>query len=167
MDDDAKLLEAMRNLIKSKKSTLIIPAKVISIEGDNTCTVEDLNDLQIEDVRLRATIEESENNLVIKPKVGSYVLIANLVQSEEWVVISWSEVDQIEFTVDTVDFKINNDGYLIKKDGISLKSAIESLITQVKAITVPVAAAPGTSGIPVNALAFDTVQNQFNQILIN
>lgn len=70
-------------------------AKIVSVD-DETCVVE-RNGLKHEDVRLAAVIDGNPKNLLIKPKVGSMVLIADLSEGlmRDLAVIGWSEVDTI------------------------------------------------------------------------
>jgi hypothetical protein len=47
----------------------------------------------------------------------------------------------------------------------TLKTAIYALLDQIKLITVPVTTAPGTSGVPANAAAFETLKTAFDELL--
>lgn len=70
-------------------------ASVESVQ-DDTCTI-DRNGLKIPDVALNASVDGNPNNLFIKPKTGSTVLIADLSdgQLRDLAVIGWSEVESI------------------------------------------------------------------------
>ena len=70
-------------------------AEVMSVDGE-TCTVT-RNGLQFTDVRLAAVVDGNTKNLLIKPKVGSMVLIADLSEGlmRDLGIIGWSEVDTI------------------------------------------------------------------------
>lgn len=53
---------------------LPITATVVSIEND-TCTVKLLSELVLSDIRLKATITDDEDSLLIVPKVDSEVIL--------------------------------------------------------------------------------------------
>lgn len=70
-------------------------AEVVSVDSE-TCTVK-RNNINHTDVRLTAVIDGNTNKLLVKPKVGSMVLIADLSEGmmRDLAVIGWSEVDTI------------------------------------------------------------------------
>ena len=77
-------------------------AEVVTVD-DETCTVK-RNGIEHTDVRLAAVVDGNTENLLIKPKVGSMVLIADLSEGlmRDLAIIGWSEVDTI--TINGGDF---------------------------------------------------------------
>lgn len=95
-DKHTQLKESLiRYLGLNKKPYNIFFAKVRSVQ-DYTCGIE-VSDIEITGVSLCATINESKNNLIIKPKIGSDVLVADLSGGEfrTLVVIQYTEVESI------------------------------------------------------------------------
>ena len=91
-----EIREAIRKICgKDDGGFLFFNAVVKSVE-DDSCTIT-YNDIDIPDVRLNAAINGNANNLLIKPKQGSTVLIADLSEGllRDLAVIGWSEVDSI------------------------------------------------------------------------
>ena len=91
-----EIRDAIRKICGIDNQGLIFfNAKIVSVD-DETCTI-DRNGLQFEDVRLAAVIDGNTKNLLIKPKVGSMVLVADLSEGllRDLAVIGWSEVDSI------------------------------------------------------------------------
>jgi hypothetical protein len=107
-----------------------IHAEVVSVDSE-TCTVK-RNGLQFTDVRLGAVVNENINNLLIVPKVGSMVLIADMSagQMRDLVIIGWSEVDTI--TINGGEF-----GGLVKIQ--ELTSKLNALVTAFNSHTHTVA----------------------------
>jgi len=98
MSKASDIRELIRSIGTTKKpGKLFFRAKVKTV-SDETCQVE-WNGLLISDVQLAAAIDGNAKNLLIKPKVGSVVLVADLSEGEmrELAVISWSEVDTVVF----------------------------------------------------------------------
>lgn len=75
MDRYRELGDRFRSLSQSKASTFY-QGIVRSIEG-NSCTV-DIEGLDIPDIRLRASLTEEGEELLITPKVGTAVLVGSL-----------------------------------------------------------------------------------------
>jgi hypothetical protein len=96
-------------------------AKVLSVDG-YTCTVETLDtETEISDVRLQA---ESSNGILLKPKVGSFVIIAPYADFE-YVVIMYSAADEIKLLDGSF-------GGLVKVAALTDKmNAIESKVNDV------------------------------------
>ena len=72
----------------------IFTAKVLSTDGD-TCRV-DIDGLVVSDVRLRAVVDGEESGVLITPKTGSYVTVADLLGDlTQLTVVGFSEVEKI------------------------------------------------------------------------
>ncbi|MCX6281473.1 MAG: hypothetical protein NTU51_05895 [Bacteroidetes bacterium] len=71
MDQIAKFVEAFRRL--KKKGDCFFYATVTEITG-NTCSAK-LGDLELTDIKLKATTRDDEDKLILTPKVGSSVIL--------------------------------------------------------------------------------------------
>jgi hypothetical protein len=78
MDIYGKIKERIRNIAGrgSKGTPEIFTAQVAVVSGE-TCTVM-LDELPVTEVRLRAVVNGRSEKLLVTPKVGSYVLVADL-----------------------------------------------------------------------------------------
>ncbi len=96
MDIYAQIADAIKQ-IGGKKSALLFPAEVKSVEG-KICTIRVGKDLDLSDVRLCAIVDDNIDQLLITPKVGSKVMVADLSNGEfrDLMVIKFSETDSIE-----------------------------------------------------------------------
>jgi len=91
-----EIRDAIRSICGIDNQGLIFfNAKIVSVD-DETCTIE-RNGLEFTDVRLAAVVDGNTKNLLIKPKVGSMVLIADLSEGlmRDLAIIGWSEMDTI------------------------------------------------------------------------
>ncbi len=87
----------------------IFNAKVKSVDGE-TCSV-DLDGMELTDVRLRAVVNGENSKILVTPKIGSHVLVADLCRGDmrETAVLGYSEVDKIE--IDCADKIVINGGH--------------------------------------------------------
>jgi hypothetical protein len=138
---------------KSDKGRLFFNAKVLSVNGDK-CDVLYF-DLTLTDVRLASVVDTNPNKLIIKPKVDSIVLIADLSMGElrDLIVIGWSEVDSILFGTQT-------DGGVVKitpliSDLNIIKTRINDVVTALNTISSVLApvSAPVTGTAVASAIS--------------
>jgi len=106
----------------------IFSAKVKSVESQ-TCTVM-LDDLAISDVRLKSVINSNTDALIIKPKVNSVVMIADLSagQYRELLVISYSEIDVVNLKISNTQLKIDQSGVEINSGNLGGMVKINELV---------------------------------------
>lgn len=91
---EREIREELLKLLNRRSWFLV--AKVTKVSGE-TCTI-DANGLEIEGVRLKAVEDGDENSLMVTPKVGSMVLVADISGGElrELGVIAYSGVETIQ-----------------------------------------------------------------------
>lgn len=123
-------LSEIKNSIRSIASgvpvtTSLFTAKVKRVSGE-TCTVE-VEGVELSDVRLRAVINGNDSKLLITPKVGSYVLLADMSGNmSRLVVLNYSEIEKIE---------INSDGNIVLNGGENMGIVkIEKLVQRLNKI---------------------------------
>jgi hypothetical protein len=166
-DPKKELTDALDEFVKRRTTVTVIPAKVLSVDSNAlTCNVEDIEENEVFDVRLRATLDGVKKGFVLLPKVGSSVLIANIGNSKNaYFVVAYSEVTKVTAWMDETKFEVDTAGLLLQKGEQTLRLILNDILNQIKLITVPVTTAPGTSGPPVNAAAFDLIKQRVEFLL--
>ncbi|MBR6132035.1 MAG: hypothetical protein IKQ20_09280 [Bacteroidales bacterium] len=90
-------LSEIRKSIKGMASGSggLFTAKVLSADGEKCCV--DIDGLVVSDVQLRAVVNGEESGILITPKTGSYVTVADLSGDlTRIVVVGFSEVESIK-----------------------------------------------------------------------
>lgn len=139
MEKSKEIREVIRKIAGGGGVAFII-GKVVSVESE-TCTVKIADRLSVSDVRLNASADGNENNILAKPVVGSMVMMADISGGElrDLVVIAFSEIDTltVKFAGDVVVNGGENDGLVkvielteklnnIEKDINNLKDVFKS-----------------------------------------
>lgn len=107
MNPLSEIRESIKNMSSGNGGAGIFTAKVLSTDGDTCCV--DIDGLVVSDVRLRAVVNGEESGILVTPKTGSYVTVADLSGNlTRLVVVGFSEVEKIE--VDADDKIIFNGG---------------------------------------------------------
>lgn len=137
---------------------LPIQAFVVSVENDS-CTVKVASGLELDGVRLKASINGKENYILQRPKVGSNVILLSITGSlDDLMVIKIDEVENLEISQNGLKILIDSeDGKLqIENDQVSLKGIFQNLTNLLK--TLQVYTPSGPSGVPIA-----TSMNKINQ----
>lgn len=167
MDKLARLADNLKRLNGGSVYNIpIITAKVKSIEGES-CTV-DVDGLLLTDVRLKATINESGNSVIVQPKKGSYVLLGSLSGDlKDLTVLKIDEIEKIiykqdglEITVDATDGKVS-----VKNNAVSLKGLFQSLTDLLKQFKVMTPSGVSTALVPDTLAAVVQFEADFKQLL--
>ena len=143
MDTYGKIKQKIQNIAGDKSSiTCIQSAEILSVKGE-TCTVK-IDTLTVEDVRLRAVINGNNEKILITPKVGSYVLVADLSggNHRDMAVVSFSEVENIN----------------VEAGGENIFTVLSDFITEVAKIIV-------VQGTSPNVTALEQIKQRLNKIL--
>lgn len=136
MDRSKEIKEAIKSIV-GVPGMMFVMGKVESV-GDETCSVKIADRLVINDVRLNASADGNADNILIKPKVGSMVMMADLSGGElrSLVVISFSALDTMTVMFDG-EVVINggeNEGLVKVKELTDKLNAIENDINNLKSI---------------------------------
>ncbi|MDR0829837.1 MAG: hypothetical protein LBN95_06980 [Prevotellaceae bacterium] len=122
----------------------IFLAKITAVDGA-TCEIE-LDGTTLTDVRLRSVINNEDSKLVITPKVGSYVILADLSGGRytELVAIQYSEIDKIEINTNEIIINGGNLGGMVKSEIVAnkvseLEKKVNEIITILTGVTIPLA----------------------------
>jgi hypothetical protein len=182
MDSARQLQQALGRFVNDRLPTGTFPAQVTSVNvAEMTCDVQGLDGLDVFDVRLRAVLDGVDKGLLVRPKVGSSVLVATLGNTDHYVAM-WSEVDVVEVVIGpSATWAVSADGIFseragtkvevlaggvkIERGGVTLKSALDDLIEAVKTITVTCAAPGAPSTVPLNIAAIQVAQLKIANIL--
>jgi hypothetical protein len=103
------------------RQSVIFSAKVEKVEGE-TCTIT-IDEVPITGVRLRAVVNNNAEQLLIQPKVGSYVMVADLGELRQVVVVAYSEIDKIHIKIGNTTVDIDNNGVVF--NGGELKGLVK------------------------------------------
>lgn len=136
MDRSKEIKEVIKS-IAGVPGMMFVMGKVESV-GDETCSVKIADRLVINDVRLNASADGNADNILIKPKVGSMVVMADLSGGElrSLVVISFSALDSmtVRFDGEVVINGGENEGLVKVKELTDKLNAIINDINSLKSV---------------------------------
>jgi hypothetical protein len=133
MDTYAEIARAIKAIIGGNGGTALFTAEVKSVEGE-TCTVL-VGELEVPDVLLTPADEGADGKLLITPKEGSQVTVADLSGGElrHLAVVHWGEVEKISLTADSIELNGGDNGGLVKIEALTDKiNNIEKDINKLK-----------------------------------
>lgn len=167
MDKYKKLSELLtRHNSSNWKAMPIFNAVVKSIQGES-CTVE-VDGLEIDEVRLKATINGEANKIIIEPKVGSMVLIGSLTGDlKDLAVLRGDQVSKIIYQQDGLDILIDSTDKKIQvqNGSTSLYEIFQALVDLLKEFKVYTPAGPSGTPLPDTVAAITAFETNFKMIL--
>lgn len=156
-----QILETLRTAKKEEIYSQV--GEIISVNAaELTCDVQPISDDPIiYDVLLMPT-DQAQSYVV--PTVGAKCIITFLSKDHAYLAIL-DQVDRVVSKVGQTEVVLTSHGVNVSANNVNLKSVLDSLVDQIKLITV--GTANGNSTTPINAAAFDTIKAQISQILID
>lgn len=152
--DRSKEIKDVLKSIAGVPGMMFVMGKVESV-GNETCSVKIADRLVINDVRLNASADGNRDNILIKPKVGSMVLMADLSGGDlrSLVVISFSAIDSltVKFEGDVVIDEGKNEGLVKVVELTNRLNAIEQDNNSLKRIFSSWVAVPNDGGAALKA----------------
>lgn len=96
MESVFKFWQHVEDRVKNLMPTQVFPAVVKEVDEDlRTCTVRINDNVDFEDVRLYAVIDDSLSGFCLIPAIDSTVLVARIANGNDLYVVSFSEVDKV------------------------------------------------------------------------
>lgn len=158
----------VKTLLKDILGTSITAPLTCTIQGveDDTCTIL-LDDLELDDVRLKATIGQT-GGLLLTPKVGSKALVISLTGTLDDLVLlradSYSKIEfkenNLELVLDTATQKVK-----LKNQQVSLKDLFTSLHSIITNLKVNTAVGPSVGLLPDTITALTQLNTKINTLL--
>ena len=94
----------------------VATVSAISSNGETMDVVDLATDVPILDVRLQAVVDGSNMGLLVRPKIGSFVIVAALAKGfRDSVCILFSEIEKISVSIENTTFEIDKNGILANK----------------------------------------------------
>ncbi len=164
MDKYAKLITVLKAAMGQMPVPFMI-AEVVSVEGP-TCTVQ-IGDLKIEEVRLRPNPEETAGQMLVKPKVGTNVLIGALADGYDDLCVVVADVAEtityeyegLQVIVDGAAGKIR-----IGNAQTSVLALLNDLVSLIRNIKVNTPVGPSVGILPDTEAALQVFETKFKTL---
>ncbi len=129
--------ELLLTLKKHINGSSVFAATVTAVnKTNNTCSIVDSDELELQGVRLQSTINDNQKGCNYYPKIDSVVLVEKLGDKGEMFVLMLSEVEEVNLSIGETLFKQDLNGFEIKKGDDSLKEILQLVIDAVTPIVV-------------------------------
>lgn len=156
MDIYGKIREKIKTISGASRS-FVFTGIVKSVSGQS-CSVE-IEGLTVTDVRLRAVVNDSKEQLLIIPRVGSYVLVVDLTGDlRNLAVFACSEIDRVNLSIGKTNIVIDNSGTQMEGQNENLSTVLSDFIDEVAKIIV-------VQGTSPNVSALNTIKQRMKKIL--
>lgn len=172
MDNYRRLIETLKRAIGGNNNIPLVIGTVVSVGGDS-CTVsygaaDNAEPLQLQGVRLKATIGDDGNYLLITPKVGSNVVLGSITGNfEDLCVVKVDEIEKIELLQNGLNILVDStdDKVCVKNKEISLVDLFSKLVEIIRAVQVYTNTGPSGTPLPATLEALNDFETKFKMLL--
>lgn len=146
MSKESEIKQAIRRIAGASDARTLLVAQVKATDGD-TCTI-DFQGLELVDVRLSATTDGASGSggasskLLITPKVGSQVLVADLSGGllRDLVVVGFNELESLSLQADQVQLNGGSNGGLVNIS--DLKDWMQKVVSDLSSLRTLLLSSP-------------------------
>lgn len=156
----------MRDIVAAN-SNLPIQAKVTSLE-DDTCSVILASGLELNDVRLKASIGGDDDYFIQRPKIGSKVMLLSVTGSlDDLMVLKADEIENFEFSSNGLKILIDSEDGKVKigNGQTNLKKIFQMNVDLLKEFKVFTPAGPSGTPLPDILLKINLFEMEFKKLL--
>jgi hypothetical protein len=108
------LNDAILKIVNKEVSPQLFVGKVTAFNSNDWTLTCDVDDLELDGIRVKAIINSNETGILVEPKVGSQVLLAKIENKKESLVaLQFDEVVKYRLNADLIE--LNGDDYSIVK----------------------------------------------------
>jgi len=168
MDNYKKLVDVLKQAIGGNNNIPLINAEVKEITGESCTVLFGVDNMELTEVRLKSTINESGNYLLLVPKIGTMVTCGSFTGDfKDLCVLSVDEVETVKYVQDGLELEINStDGKVSVKNGeIGLLDLFNSLVTILKSLKVFTPVGPSGTILPDILIQVDQFETDFKKLL--
>lgn len=112
MNDTDQIKEALKTFAEKYGPAALIPAIVTAINTNDTIAVKLSDDVLIDDVRLKSVVKTG-TKFIVKPALNSNVLIGRIENSEEFILVSADEIDEVRIEINTITLVMDTNGIVM------------------------------------------------------
>jgi hypothetical protein len=159
MDIYSQIKQKIKSVAGGNGHPMVFAAQVVSASG-TTCTVK-IDELTVTDVRLRAVVNTSIEQLLVVPKAGSYVLIVDLSGGNysDLAVIAFSEVESVSIKIGDMTAVMDANGIVFNGGQLNGLVKIQELKDNLNALKQYVEAINSALPTAFNAILAGTAAN--------
>jgi len=168
MDNYKKLVETLKQVVGGNNNIPLINAQVKEVTGESCTVLYGSDEMELTEVRLKSTINESGNYLLLIPKVGSMVTCGSFTGDfKDLCVLAIDEVESFKYVQNGLELEIDStDGKVsIKNDDVSLLGLFGSLVAILKALKVFTPVGPSGKILPEILLQVNQFETDFKKLL--
>ncbi|MDM1513597.1 hypothetical protein [Myroides odoratimimus] len=136
----------------------------VTVINGEMCSVKLVSGLEVSDVRLKATVTEGKNKVLLTPVVGSDVIIMSSTGTlDNLFVLSMNEVDKVEIINSDVSITID-DKVSVEVSGVSLGETMANLCDAIKTLTVSTGVGPSGTPLPPTQQKVQQLEKDFKTV---
>ena len=161
---EGDFLKALDSFMARGKSVPMQLVRVTAVEG-TTCDGLTVNDDEMFDIRLRSVDDGTTEGVVLKPKIGSWLFVADIGNNKhDHIALIYEAVEEVTLTIDSLKIVVNTEGFKITNGAESLKTVFNDILDKMKTLKILTTTGIATVS-PVEVPLIEILKNRLNTIL--
>lgn len=161
---EGDFIKALEGFVARGKSVPMQLVKVTKVDG-TTCDGLTVNDDEVFDIRLRSVDNGMIEGVVLTPKVGSWLFVADIGNNKhDHIALVYEELDSVSLIVGTLKIEANTEGVKILNGTESLKTVFNDILDKMKTLKILTTTGLATVA-PVDVPLIEVLKNRLNNIL--
>lgn len=157
-------MKALDGYVARNKTVSMQLVKVTAVNG-TTCDGLTVNDDEMYDIRLRSVDNGMIEGLVLTPKVGSWLFVADIGNNKhDHIALIYESVEEMTLTIDTLKIVVNTEGVKVLNGTESLKTVFNDILDKMKTLKILTTTGIATVA-PVDVPLIEALKNRLNTIL--
>ena len=125
----------------------------------------DNSDDEMFDIRLRSVDDGTTEGVVLKPKIGSWLFVADIGNNKhDHIALIYEAVEEVTLTIDSLKIVVNTEGFKITNGAESLKTVFNDILDKMKTLKILTTTGIATVS-PVEVPLIEILKNRLNTIL--
>ncbi len=159
-----EIAELFETAVKSanKKGVRRFPLMLETVTEvtETTCTTSD----GVDDIRLNAIDADLNSSVTIYPKIGSKIIYGRLNDTDDLVVLKYSEIDRIVIKMDQQVFEMKDGKFRVLNEDSNLKTILNDLFSTLEKSIIQTPSGAGKF-IEINKQKFKSLNQQIDKLL--
>ncbi|MGV1019296.1 hypothetical protein ACTS9V_06590 [Empedobacter falsenii] len=159
-----EILELFETAVKAANKNGVrrfpLMLETVTEVAETTCTTSD----GVDDIRLNAIDADLNSSVTIYPKIGSKIIYGRLNDTDDLVVLKYSEIDRIVIKMDQQVFEMKDGKFRVLNEDSNLKTILNDLFSTLENSIIQTPSGAGKF-IEINKQKFKSLNQQIDKLL--
>jgi len=160
MEFEEIFVQAVKKAYKKGVKRFPLMTETVTEVTETSCTTSD----GVDDIRLNSIDTDLDSKITIYPKIGSKIIYGRLNDSDDLVVLKYSEIDRIVIKMNQQVFEMKDGKFRVLNKDSNLKTILNDLFSTLENSIIQTPSGAGKF-IEINKQKFKSLNQQIDKLL--